>query len=60
MVRGDISLEKLGLSIKFLYYILGPDTNTILSKFRCDSYLADFEAVFDFLVQDITAENNKK
>lgn len=39
---------------------MGVDTNTILSKFRCDSYLADLEAVFDFLVQEITAENNKQ
>lgn len=53
IVRGDISLEKLGLSIKYLYYVLGTDVHNILSKFRCDPYLADLEAVFDFLTMKI-------
>lgn len=50
VVKGDISLEDLGASIKYFYYILGADANYILSKFRCDPYLADLEAVYDFLV----------
>ena len=60
IVKGDVCLEKLGLSIKFFYYVLGTDTNIILSKFRCDSYLADLEAVYDFLVQDIRATNEEE
>lgn len=49
VIRGNISLMKLGLSIKYFYYVLGPDASNLLSKFRCDPYLADLEAVFDFL-----------
>jgi len=49
-VKGDISLENLGLSIKYFYYILGSDTNSVLSKFRCDPYLADLEVAYDFLI----------
>lgn len=41
VVRGDISLEKLGVSIKYFHYLLGSDAQTVLSKFRCDPYLAD-------------------
>ncbi len=58
IVKSDISLEKLGLSIKFFYYMLAADAEIILSTFRCDPYLADLEAVYDFLSQE--AEKNSK
>lgn len=40
----------MALSIKYFYYILGADANNILSKFRCDAYLADLEVAYDFLL----------
>jgi hypothetical protein len=33
--------------------VLGTDVHNILSKFRCDPYLADLEAVYDFLTMKI-------
>lgn len=59
-MRGEVSIEKLGLSIKMFYYLLGTDTSIILGKFRCDSYLADLEAVYDFLVQEFTKNDEDK
>ena len=38
--------------------MLAADAEIILSTFRCDPYLADLEAVYDFLSQE--AEKNSK
>lgn len=46
-----IQFDGLGVSIKYLHSVLGVDFSTVLSKFACDSYLADLEAVFGYLLQ---------
>lgn len=51
VVRGEIPLEELGASVKMFRYLLEEEEcSNILSKWGCDSYLADLESVFDFLV----------
>ena len=57
IVRGNISLIDLKASIKYFYFMFGVSTNIILPKFRCDAYLADLEAVNDFLENH--QDNNK-
>jgi hypothetical protein len=36
---------------------LGADANNILSKFRCDAYLADLEVAYDFLLMHFEKKN---
>lgn len=49
MFKGDISFSSLQATIKYFYYLFGDSVNVVLSKFRCDAYLADLEAASGFL-----------
>jgi hypothetical protein len=57
-VKGDISLESLGISIKYFYHILGTEVNAVLSKFKSDPYLADLEATYNYLLGYATKDNS--
>ena len=59
VVKGDICLQDLGVSLKYFIYIVGADCENILSKFRCDPYFADLEGVFDYLVEKRGNDENK-
>lgn len=37
--------------MKYFQYAFGTDLNEVLSKFECASYMADLDAVFDYLLQ---------